>query len=81
MPWRMAAGTVDGQPAVIGLRQDNGGQWIPHSIVRVDVTNNLILRVVDYSHCPWVAAAAGSVAVDPVSPGAYLGSFGSRSTE
>jgi RNA polymerase sigma-70 factor (ECF subfamily) len=64
--WRMAAGTVDGQPAVIRLRQDNGA-WAPDSIVRVDVTKDLILRVVDYSHCPWVLAAAGAVVVESVS--------------
>ena len=64
IPWRMAVGEVDGQPAVIALRQDNG-QWMPHSIVRVDVTDHLILRVVDYAHCPWVLPATTSVVVEP----------------
>jgi hypothetical protein len=41
-------GEVDGQPAVIALRQDNGS-WIPHSIVRIDVVDHLITRVVDYA--------------------------------
>jgi hypothetical protein len=26
---------------------------------------NLIMRGVDYSHCPWVLAAANSVVVEP----------------
>jgi len=63
-PWRMAAGEVDGQPAVIALHQENGG-WIPHSIIRVDVTDHLITRVVDYSHCQWVLRATTSVVVEP----------------
>jgi len=64
IPWRMAVGEVDGQPSVIALRQDNGA-WIPHSIVRVDVTDHLIMRVVDYAHCPWVLPATTSVIVEP----------------
>src|SRR5262249_16161436 len=63
-PWRMAVGEVDGQPAVISLRQDDG-TWKPHSIVRVDVSGHLISRVVDYSHCPWVLSAVTSVLVEP----------------
>jgi len=53
----MALGDVDGQPTVIALRQNNG-QWIPHGIVRVEVLQRSITRVVDYSHCPWVLATA-----------------------
>jgi RNA polymerase sigma-70 factor (ECF subfamily) len=60
IPWRMAVGEVDGQPAVITLRQDHG-EWIPHSIVRVDVADHLITRVADYAHCPWVLPATTSV--------------------
>ena len=64
IPWRMAVGEVDGQPAVIALRQDNGA-WMAHSIVRVDMTDHLIMRVVDYGHCPWVLRATTSVIVEP----------------
>jgi RNA polymerase sigma-70 factor, ECF subfamily len=64
VPWRMEVGEVEGQPAVIALRQENG-LWIHHSIVRVEVTGPLIRRVVDYAHCPWVLAAAASVIVAP----------------
>jgi RNA polymerase sigma-70 factor (ECF subfamily) len=63
-PWRMAVGEVDAQPNVIALRQTNGG-WTPYSIVRVEMTDHLIRRIVDYTHCPWVLAAATSVVVDP----------------
>jgi RNA polymerase sigma-70 factor (ECF subfamily) len=45
------------------LHQANGG-WAPYSIVRVEMTDHLIRRVVDYKHCPWVLAAASSVIVD-----------------
>jgi RNA polymerase sigma-70 factor (ECF subfamily) len=63
-PWRMAVGEVDGQPVVIALHQHNGG-WIPHAIIRVDAAGQLITRVVDYSHCPWVLPATTSVVVEP----------------
>jgi RNA polymerase sigma-70 factor (ECF subfamily) len=62
VPWQMALGDVDGQQTVIALRQDDG-QWIPHGIVRVEVVNSSITRVVDYSHCPWVLAATNSLFV------------------
>ncbi|MPZ21489.1 MAG: sigma-70 family RNA polymerase sigma factor [Luteitalea sp.] len=63
IPWRMAVGEVDGEPAVLALRQHNGS-WIPHSIVRVDVTDHLITRVVDYLHCPWVLPGTTSVVIE-----------------
>lgn len=63
IPWRMAVGEVDGQPVVIALRPDNGA-WMPHSIIRIDVTDHLIIRVVDYAHCSWVMPATTSVIVE-----------------
>ena len=63
-PWRMAVGEVDGQMAVVALRQDNGG-WTPYSIIGIHVADHLIARVVDYSHCPWVLPATTSVVVEP----------------
>jgi RNA polymerase sigma-70 factor (ECF subfamily) len=63
-PWRMAAGEVDGQMAIVALRQDNG-VWTSHSIISIQMAGPLIARVVDYLHCPWVFAAAGSVVVEP----------------
>jgi len=68
--WRMALGEVDGRVAIITLRAD-GDRWTPQSLVRLDVVDDRILRVVDYLHCPWVLANARSVVIaDPagVSP-------------
>ena len=61
--WRMAVGEVEGQPAVIAQRL-LAGRWAPHGIVRVELSGGLILRVADYSHCPWVLDAASSVRVE-----------------
>ena len=63
-PWRMAVGEVDSEPVVIALGRDNG-EWKPYSIIRVEVPDHLIRRVVDYRHCPWVLPAASSVVVEP----------------
>jgi RNA polymerase sigma-70 factor (ECF subfamily) len=62
MPWRMAAGEVDGEPVVI-LLQRATDTWTPYSMVRLDVTENHIDSIVDYAHCPWVIEAAASVTV------------------
>jgi RNA polymerase sigma-70 factor (ECF subfamily) len=70
--WRMAVGEVDGRLAIITLRSDADG-WTPQSLVRLDVVDDRVARVVDYLHCPWVLANARSVAIaDParVSPAA-----------
>ena len=63
--WRMALGEVDGRAAIISLRAD-GDRWTPQSLVRLDVVDDRVERVVDYLHCPWVLANALSVEVtDP----------------
>jgi RNA polymerase sigma-70 factor (ECF subfamily) len=70
--WRMAVGEVDGSLAILTLRADVDG-WTPQSLVRLDVVDDRVARVVDYLHCPWVLANARSVAIaDPagVSPAA-----------
>jgi RNA polymerase sigma-70 factor (ECF subfamily) len=63
-PWRMAVGELDGEMAVVGLRQENGA-WTPYSIIRVRIEGDVIARVADYAHCPWVLRAAASLAVEP----------------
>ncbi len=73
-PWRMAVGEADGQPAVIRLRQDNGG-WMPYSIIRVDTTGDRITRVVDYAHCPWVLPALTSVVVERAQRAGHVSSI------
>jgi len=60
MPWRMAAGQVDGEPVVIILRQESEG-WRPGAFVRFEVGDHRIVRVVDYLYCPWILPAARSV--------------------
>lgn len=59
-PWRMTPGEVDGVLAIVALRP-GVDVWTPYSLVSVRVEDARITRVVDYTHCPWVLAAAGSV--------------------
>jgi RNA polymerase sigma-70 factor (ECF subfamily) len=58
----MAVGEVDGEPAILILHRE-ADRWTPASIVRLDVTDHRITRVMDYSHCPWILPAASSVLV------------------
>ena len=63
--WRMALGEVDGRVAIVSLRAD-GDRWTPQSLVRLDIVDDRVERVVDYLHCPWVLANARSVEItDP----------------
>jgi RNA polymerase sigma-70 factor (ECF subfamily) len=62
VPWRMAVGEVDGEPVIIRLQRDSDG-WTPKAIVRLDVTDRHIMRILDYGHCPWVLPAATSFIV------------------
>ena len=61
-PWRVAVGSVNGEPVVITLREVPGG-WTPDAIVRVERSDGHIVRIVDYTHCPWVLSTASSVVV------------------
>jgi len=60
--WRMAVGEVDGEPVIIRLYRDTDG-WTPNAIVRLEVTDRRIIRILDYGHCAWVLPAATSVVV------------------
>jgi RNA polymerase sigma-70 factor (ECF subfamily) len=62
LPWRLAVAEVDGELAVIALRQ-YGDEWRPTSVARLHVTDQHIAHIADYAHCPWVLSAASSVAV------------------
>ena len=62
IPWQMAVGEVDGETVVITLHPDLN-RWTPKSVVRLDVSDHGIVRVVDYSHCPWILSAATAVHV------------------
>jgi RNA polymerase sigma-70 factor (ECF subfamily) len=62
VPWRLAAGEVDGKPAVIVLGWE-ANAWVPRSAVRLELADRRVERIVDYSHCPWILPAASSVLV------------------
>jgi RNA polymerase sigma-70 factor, ECF subfamily len=62
VPWRLAMAEVDGEFAVVALRQHRD-EWKPDSVVRFEVIDQHIVRIVDYAHCPWVLPAATSVVV------------------
>jgi RNA polymerase sigma-70 factor (ECF subfamily) len=64
IPWRMTVGEVDGEMAVVALRQENGAST-SYSAIRVRMVDHLITRVVDYRHCPWVLPASTSVDFEP----------------
>jgi RNA polymerase sigma-70 factor (ECF subfamily) len=61
MPWRMAMGEVDGEPAVITLQPDADGAWVPQSVIGVEIVDGRIVRIKEYAHCPWILAAASSI--------------------
>jgi len=60
VPWRLAVAEVDGELAIVALRQHKG-EWKPDSVVRLEVIDQQIVRIVDFAHCPWVLPAATSV--------------------
>jgi len=62
MPWKLAVGDDDGEPAVVIL-QRGADTWAPYAVIRLDVVGQQIEGVVDYAHCPWVIPAALSVEV------------------
>jgi RNA polymerase sigma-70 factor (ECF subfamily) len=67
-PWRVAVGEVDREPVIIVLRPAANGAtgWIPLTIARLDVdaSGDRIIRIADYTHCPWVLASAASLSFD-----------------
>jgi RNA polymerase sigma-70 factor, ECF subfamily len=63
VPWRLAAGEVDGEPVAIVLGRA-ADTWAPRSVVRLALAQDGIQLIVDYSHCPWILEAASSVVVD-----------------
>jgi RNA polymerase sigma-70 factor, ECF subfamily len=58
---------VDGQPAVV-FYPDGRAPAEPRAFVRVSVRDGRIAHVTDYTHCPWVMAAADGVS--PMDSGA-----------
>lgn len=61
VPWRMAAGEVDGEPAIVILLDRDGRGLKVSSAVHVIVVDGRIQRLTDMQHCPWVLEASRSV--------------------
>lgn len=59
-PWRLDVGELDGEPVVIILRR-GADTWAPYSVIRMNMMDQQIERIVDYIHCPWILAAATTV--------------------
>jgi len=59
-PWRAVLGALDGE-AVIVVLQERNGRWNPVSIVRLEERDHRLVRIVDYTHCPWVWSLAESL--------------------
>jgi RNA polymerase sigma-70 factor (ECF subfamily) len=62
VPWRLTVAEVDGELVVVILRQ-YGDDWRPDSVARLQVLDQRIVHIADYTHCPWVLSAAASVVV------------------
>jgi RNA polymerase sigma-70 factor (ECF subfamily) len=57
--WRMAVGTVDGEPVIISFDQGPTG-WVPRAVVRLECADGTIIGLRDYTHCRWMIPAATS---------------------
>lgn len=62
VPWRLTVAEVDDELVVVVMRQHRD-EWRPDSVARLEVIDQLITRIVDYAHCPWVLPAANSMVV------------------
>jgi RNA polymerase sigma-70 factor (ECF subfamily) len=62
VPWRLAVAEVDGELVVVALRP-YGDEWRPSSVARLQVTDQHIVHIIDYAHCPWILSAAAAVVV------------------
>jgi RNA polymerase sigma-70 factor (ECF subfamily) len=60
--WRLAVAEVDGELAVVAMRP-YGDEWRPGSVTRLQVTDQHIVHIADYAHCPWILSAAATVVV------------------
>jgi RNA polymerase sigma-70 factor (ECF subfamily) len=55
--WRLVAGTVDGEPALICLR-NGGGEWTPRHAIRLSWRGDRVAQIRDYAHIPYLLADA-----------------------
>lgn len=63
MPWKLAEGEVDGEPAIVIL-QRGPDTYTPYSAIRLEIVGDHILRIVDYAHCAWVIPSATSISYE-----------------
>jgi RNA polymerase sigma-70 factor (ECF subfamily) len=60
-PWKLAVGEVDGESAVVILQRGTD-TWSPYSVIRLEVVDSQIARIVDY--CPWLIASVASLDIN-----------------
>jgi len=65
-PLRLAIAEVDGEWVAVALRKEMDG-WTPHSITRIEVVGQRIVRIADYAHCPWVLPAVHRLLISDLS--------------
>lgn len=58
-PWHLTVGEIDGEPTIVILYRQ-GDAWLPHGIVRLDLSDGRVIGIGDYMHCPWIVSAARS---------------------
>lgn len=63
VPWKLAVGQVDGEPVIVTLRLSSD-TWVPWSFVRLEVSEQRINRIIDYSHCPWLAKLSEQLEIE-----------------
>ena len=64
-PWRAVLGALDRETVIVVL-QERHSQWVPASVVRLEERDAYVVRIVDYTHCPWVWSSADSLSVEPM---------------
>jgi len=60
VPWRMAAGEVDGEPAMIILQRLDD-RWAPKSAIGLELAAGRVTRIADFGHITWLLDAADDV--------------------
>jgi RNA polymerase sigma-70 factor (ECF subfamily) len=66
VPWRLAPGDVDDQPAIVLLHYRDDA-WEIAGVIRLEVgADGRIRRIGDYQHCPWVLTAGAIVVRESV---------------
>jgi RNA polymerase sigma-70 factor (ECF subfamily) len=71
IPWKLSLCEMDGETVIAVLRR-GADTWSPHSYVRLRIAGQQIDRIVDYSHCPWVASLAEPIAIADATGGQYV---------